>query len=159
MHCSNKSFIVVVVVGIVGVGVVVVCMCVCICVSVCHAHTKLKKSCLFVSTYLFVHFFLSFLGTTGAVTEWLSNIPKTELDSVWTQLKFAIEADPGLGVDLDEIDAATTSRNAANTFVKVIAHHPRKADIIALAHTKALEHSPSYNAHVANAGSVICHYC
>jgi hypothetical protein len=85
---------------------------------------------------------------------WLSKIPKSELDFVWRQLRFAIEADPGLGFNWSDIEAAVTSKNAVNTFVRVIARHPRKADIIALAHSIALKYSVSYKAHVANAGLV-----
>jgi hypothetical protein len=93
------------------------------------------------------------------VTAWLSKIPKSELDFVWTQLRFAIDADPGLRFDWGEIDAATTSKNAVNTFVRAIAHHPRKDVIIAAAHATALERSASYKAHVANAGLVINRCC
>ncbi len=89
------------------------------------------------------------------MTAWLSKIPKSELDFVWTQLRFAIEADSGLGFDLDEVEAATTSKKAVTTFVRVIAEHDRKADIIAAAHAQALKHSLSYMAHVPNAGLVI----
>jgi hypothetical protein len=71
------------------------------------------------------------------------------------QLRFAIQADPGLGFDVDEIEAATTSKNAVTTFARVIGHNPRQADIIGLAHAQALKHSPSYMAHVPNAGLVI----